>query len=146
MQDFRERHLKATKCIIHYLKVTSHFGIRYSQSIESLVVYTDFDWVGDGDYQKSTSGYVFGFSSRPLVWSSNKHKVVSLSTIKAKYHGVVNVGTEAIWIQQLLGELGFPITSSTVLHCDNQSAIQVVDNPIAHSKMKHAELHFHYLR
>lgn len=45
-----------------------------------------------------------------------------------------------------MGELGFPIESSIVLHCGNQSAIQVSDNPIAHSKMKHVELYFHYLR
>ena len=32
------------------------------------------------------------------------------------------------------------------IHCYNQSAIQVTKNPIAYSKMRHFELHFHYLR
>lgn len=45
-----------------------------------------------------------------------------------------------------LGDLGFPIEASTIIHCDNQSEIQVTDNPITHSKMKHIELHAHYLR
>jgi hypothetical protein len=27
-----------------------------------------------------------------------------------------------------------------------QSVIQVIDNPVAHSKMKHVELHVHYLQ
>jgi hypothetical protein len=78
---------------------------------------------------------VFHFSFGPLVWSSKKHKVVYLSTMEAEYHGAVNVGTKALWILQLLGEIRFPIKASTVNHCDNQSAIQVPDIPIAHSKM-----------
>ena len=61
-----------------------------------------------------------------------------------EYHGVVNartkvVGSNTSW-------MGFPITASTILYCDNQSSIQVVDNLVSHSKMKYVELHFHYLR
>jgi hypothetical protein len=111
-----------------------------------LVGFTDSDWAGDNDDQKSTSGYVFHFSTGPLVWSCKKQKVVSLSTTKAEYHGTIHAGTKAVWIHQLLGELGFPVQTSTTIYCDNQSAIQVVDNPVSHSKMKHVELHAHYLR
>jgi hypothetical protein len=68
-----------------------------------------------------------------------------LSTTKEEYCGVVQAGTEAVWIRQLLGELGFPVQTSTTIYCDNQSAIQVVDNLVSHSKMKHVELHAHYL-
>jgi hypothetical protein len=57
--------------------------------------------------------------------------------MEVEYHGVVNAGTEVVWIHQLLGELGFPVQTSTAIYCDNQSAIQVVDNHVAHSKMKH---------
>lgn len=109
-----------------------------------LVGYNDFDWASDGNDWKSTSDFVFHFSSGPLVWSTKKQKAVSLLTTEVQYCGVVNVGTKAIWIQQLLGEIRIPVEASTVLHYDNQSAIQVIDNPVAHSKMKHVELHFHY--
>ena len=47
----------------------------------------------------------------------------------------------------LLKELGSPIqASSTIIYYDNQSVIQVIDNPISHSKMKLIELQVHYLR
>jgi hypothetical protein len=45
-----------------------------------------------------------------------------------------------------LGEIGFLVQKSTTIYCDNQSAIQVIYKPIAHSKMKHVELHSHYLQ
>jgi hypothetical protein len=45
-----------------------------------------------------------------------------------------------------LGELRFPIETSIAIHYHNQSVIQVADNMVAHSNIKHVELHFHYLR
>jgi hypothetical protein len=107
MQDPKESHWKAVKRIIRYLKGTTHFGIEFSHSSDSVVGYTDFDLAGHDDDWKSTSRY----STGPLVWSCKKHKVVSMSTIEAEYHGVVQAGTEAMWIRQLLGELGLPAQS-----------------------------------
>jgi hypothetical protein len=89
---------------------------------------------------------VFRFSTKPLVWSCKKQKVVSLSTTKEKYRGDVQEGTEVVWIHQLLGEFGLPVQTSTTIYCDNQSGIQVANNHVAHSKMKYVELHAHYLR
>jgi hypothetical protein len=45
-----------------------------------------------------------------------------------------------------LGELKIPIQTSTTIYYDNQSAIHVTDNHVAHSKTKHVEIHAHYLR
>jgi hypothetical protein len=80
------------------------------------------------------------------VWSCKKHKVVSLSTTKEEYRDIVQPGTEAFWIHQILGELGFLVQTPTTIFCDNQSAKHVVDNHVAHSNMKHVELHAHYLQ
>jgi len=63
-----------------------------------------------------------------------------------KYRGTVQACTEAVWIRQILGELGLPIHTSTTIYGDNQSAIQVTANIVSHNKIKHAELHDHYLR
>jgi hypothetical protein len=46
-----------------------------------------------------------------------------------------------------MDELGFLVETLITVYCDNQSAIQVAENCVAHSKMKHVEkLHAHYLR
>ena len=66
---------------------------------------------------------MFHFSSKPLVWSSKKQKVFSLLITEDEYCGVVNVGSEAICIQKLLGEIGFPVKALNIIHCDNQSEI-----------------------
>ena len=146
MKEPRESHQKAAKHIIYYLNGTYHFDIKYSKCFDLLVNYTNSNWEGNGEYQKSIFGFFFHFSFGPLVWSSKKQKFFALSTTKAEYCGVVNAEIEVVWIQQLLGELGLPVKALTFLHYDNPSSIQVVDNPIAHIKMKLVELHFHHLR
>ena len=52
MQYPRESHWKDSKHVIPYLKGTSHFSIIYSWSTDSLVIYTNYDWAGDGDDQR----------------------------------------------------------------------------------------------
>ena len=146
MQDSRESHWKDSKIIIRYIKGTYQFGITYCRRTELSVGYTDFNYGGDIDDKKSTSHYVFQLISRPLVWLCEKQKVVSVSTTKDEYHGTANVGTKAVWIHHLLEELGFPIQASTLIYYDNHSTLQVADNLVSHRKMKHVEIHVHYLR
>ena len=50
----------------------------------------------------------------------------------------------SIW--HLMRKFGFLDETLTMVYCDNPSAIQVVEKPIAHSKMKHTDIHAHYLR
>jgi hypothetical protein len=45
-----------------------------------------------------------------------------------------------------MNEVRFPFGKSTIVYCDNRSAIQVVDHLVVHDKMKRAKLHAHYLR
>jgi hypothetical protein len=42
--------------------------------------------------------------------------------------------------------LGYLVEGPIVVYCDNQSEIYVANNLIAHSKMKHVEIHAHYFK
>jgi hypothetical protein len=72
IQDPQERHWKDAKSIAHYIKCTTDFRIKYCRSLDSLVRFSDSNWVGNGDDHKSTSNYVFHFSFEPPVWLCNK--------------------------------------------------------------------------
>jgi len=41
----------------------------------------------------------FAYITRPMVWLHKKQKVVSLSTTKVDYCGIVNVDTKVVWIR-----------------------------------------------
>lgn len=54
--------------------------------------------------------------------------------------------SEIVWLQGLLGELGFPQMEPTPLHADNTSAIQITANPVFHERTKHIEVDCHSIR
>eukprot|EP00253_Pinus_taeda_P010927 PITA_10927 len=59
-----ESHWKAAKRILRYVHGTVQLGIHYSAEASPLLVgFTNSDWAGDPDDQKSTTGYVFTLGS-----------------------------------------------------------------------------------
>ena len=81
-----------------------------------------------------------------MSWSSRLQTLTALSTTEAEYISAVKAGKEVVWMHQLLAELGFPLSGPSVLHMDNQSAINVAKNPEHHGRMKHLDLRFFWLR
>eukprot|EP00253_Pinus_taeda_P001858 PITA_01858 len=91
-----------------YTKKVVQFGIHYNvETSPLLVVFTDSDWAGDPDDRKSTTGYVFTLGSRPITWTCNKQSSISLSSVEAEYHGIVEASKESMWLRQILLDFGF---------------------------------------
>ena len=59
----------------------------------------------------------------PIIWSSNKQSAILFSSTEAEYRGVVNVATQCLWSQGILGEFGIESENSTTIYFENQSAI-----------------------
>ncbi|XP_059067900.1 secreted RxLR effector protein 161-like [Cryptomeria japonica] len=147
MQEPHESHWKVAKLILHYIQGTHSYGIHYASDVDiDLVGYTDSDWVSDSLDRKSTSKYCFYLGSGPISWSSKKQSAIALSSTEGEYRGAVNAAIEAIWLQNILPELNITFRKTTVLFCDNQSAIQISRNPVHHRHTKHIEIHMHYIR
>eukprot|EP00253_Pinus_taeda_P027129 PITA_27129 len=77
-------------------------GISLSQSNAKasplLVDFTDFDWVGDPDDQKSIVGYVFTLGSAPITWACKKQSAISIFSVEEEY-GVIEASKEAMWLR-----------------------------------------------
>ena len=79
-------HLLAAKCVLRYAKGTLTFSVFYSkEKNQYLVGFSDSDYARDVEDRKSTSGFVFLFTSRAMSWSSRKQPVVTLSTTEAEF-------------------------------------------------------------
>ena len=59
---------------------------------------------------------------------------------------MANATCELLWIQSLLRDLGVPLTAPPVLWCDNLGATYLSANPILHSRTKHVDVDFHFVR
>lgn len=67
--------------------------------------YSDSDWAGNKDSQKSTSGFIFILNGRPVSWCSKKQPTVALSSTIAEYIALTLATKEIIWLRLLLTEL-----------------------------------------
>ena len=141
-------HWNAVKRIIRYLKNTREHGILYTKTTRSEVIqgFSDSDFANDIDTRRSTSGYTFKLSNGPVTWNSQRQSTVSLSTTEAEYIAASCETREAIWIRQLLCDVGEPMRGPTPIFMDSQSAIKLIHNPEFHKRTKHVDIRYHYTR
>ena len=146
MQQPSQIHWEATKRILRYLKGTIFHGLHLcSSQSHCLIAYSDSDWGGNLDNHNSTSAYVIYFGGNQISWSFKKQCSVARSSIEAKFRAIAAAVLEIFWIRNLLDELGINF-STPVLHCDNLGVTYLCSNPIYHSKMKHVEIDFYFVR
>ncbi|GJU48219.1 ribonuclease H-like domain-containing protein [Tanacetum coccineum] len=93
----------------------------------------------------STSGYCVFLSDNLLSWSAKRQHTLSRSSAKAEYHGVANVVTETAWLRNLLRELHSPLSTATLVYCDNVSTIYMPANSVQHQRTKHIEIDIHFI-
>ena len=53
---------------------------------------------------------------------------------------------EAIWLRKMLFGLFDQSLRPSVICCDNQSCIKLMENPVFHDKSKHIGIKYHFIR
>ncbi|GJW11697.1 ribonuclease H-like domain-containing protein [Tanacetum coccineum] len=146
MHDPREPHFSALKRILHYVRGTLDYGLQLFSSTTDLVAYSDADWAGCPTTRRSTFEYCVFLGNNLLSWSSKRQPTLSRSSAEAEYRGVANAVAETCWLRNLLRELHSPLSSATLVYCDNVSAIYLSSNPVQHQRTKHIEIDIHFVR
>ena len=124
----RESHLTAVKRIIRYINGTPNYGLWYSKDSNAcLASYSDADWAGSVDDQKSTLGGYFYLGNNLVSWMSKKQNSVSLSMAEAKCMAAGSCCTQLLWMKKLLNDYRIPQDTMCVF-CDNTSAINLSKN------------------
>ncbi|WVZ75460.1 hypothetical protein U9M48_023510 [Paspalum notatum var. saurae] len=142
----RTSHRQAVKRIFRYLKFTPELGLWYSlDSSLSLRGFSDADHAGCRIDRKSTSGTCQLLGTSLVSWSSRKQTSVSLSTIEAEYIAAARCCSQLLWMKATLSDFGLRFEKIPLL-VDSSSAISVAKNPVLHSRTKHIDVRFHFLR
>ena len=80
-----------------------------------------------------------------MSWKSKLRDRVALSTTEAEYIAISEAAKEMIWLKNFLNELGKE-QDDAPMFSDSQSAISLAKNPVFHSRCKHIQLRYHFIR
>ncbi|GKA57477.1 hypothetical protein Tco_0756665 [Tanacetum coccineum] len=101
-------------------------GLWYSKDTGmSLTAYADADQVGCQDTRGSTSG--------------------SAQFLEAEYIALSRCYAQIIWIRSQLTNYGFQF-NKIPLYCDNKSAIALCCNNVQHSRAKHIDVRYDFIK
>ena len=140
------QHWMAVKHILRYLRGTSGVGLTYKPLSDDLRGFADSDWANCPETSRSVTGHVFILAGASVSWRSRSQKTVALSSSEAEYYALGDAGGQAVFLRQLLDELGRGISGPTTIAEDNRGCIGMVANEVPHSRTKHIRLRHHYIR
>jgi phosphoribosyl-AMP cyclohydrolase len=88
---------------------------------------------------------VFNLFGGAISWMSKRRVVVALSTIEVEYMAATHASKELVWLQILFSGIGL-VQQDVRIECDSQSVIFLAKNPAYHSKTKHIDVQYHFVR
>ncbi|GJW18424.1 retrovirus-related pol polyprotein from transposon TNT 1-94 [Tanacetum coccineum] len=140
------KHLKEVQQIFRYLRQSYNMGLWYPKdSGFKLIAYSDADHAGCKDDCKSTSGGLKFLGGKLVSWSSKKQDCTVTSTAEAEYVSLSACCAQVIWMRTQLLDYGYKY-NRILMYCDSKSAIAISCNPVQHSKTKHIDIWYHFIK
>ncbi|GKC09505.1 retrovirus-related pol polyprotein from transposon TNT 1-94 [Tanacetum coccineum] len=141
-----KKHLHAVKRIFKYLRGTINHGLWYPKdSSIALTAYADADHAGCQDTRRSTSGSMQLLGDRLVSWSSKRQKSTAISSTKAEYIAMSGCCAQILWMRSQLTDYGLGF-NKIPMYYDNKSVIALCCNNVQHSRSKHIDIRFHFIK
>nr|GEY72645.1 retrovirus-related Pol polyprotein from transposon TNT 1-94 [Tanacetum cinerariifolium] len=115
---------------------------------DSSVVLTAFAYVnhaGCQDTRRITSGSLQFLGDRLISWSSKRQMSATISSTEAKYIALSGCYAQILWMRSQLTDyvLGF---NKIPMYCNNKNAIALCCNNVQHSRSKHIDVRYHFIK
>ncbi|GJZ91883.1 hypothetical protein Tco_0663948 [Tanacetum coccineum] len=91
------------------------------------------------------SGHPYVSHSQLVSWSSKRQKSVAISGTKAEYIALSGCCAQVLWMRSQLTDYGLGF-NKILMYCDNKSAIALCCNNVQHSRSKHIDIRFHFIK
>ncbi|GJT60925.1 retrovirus-related pol polyprotein from transposon TNT 1-94 [Tanacetum coccineum] len=95
--------------------------------------------------RKSTSGTCQLLGGKIVYWSAKKQQSIAMSSAKAEYVAATGCCTNILWMKSQLTDYDI-IYEKVSIFCDNISAIAISNNPVLHSRTKHIDIRYHFIK
>jgi hypothetical protein len=140
--------LTAARNVAAYLKSSADVGIQFTrQESPRLIGYCDATFNDDPQTSRSTGAYVFTYGGSAICWKSKLQSLVAGGgTAESEMDALYTATKEAIWLNGLLSEIGYPQPQPIPIFCDNQAAVIIANGGGTHSKTKHFRYRIAFIR
>ncbi|GJX03829.1 retrovirus-related pol polyprotein from transposon TNT 1-94 [Tanacetum coccineum] len=125
--------------------VCARYQARPTDSGFELIAYSDSDHARCKDDCKSTSGGLQFLGEKLVSWSSKKQDCTAMSTAEAEYVSLSTCCAQVIWMRTQLLDYGYKY-NRIPMYCDSKSAIAISCNPVQHSRTKHIDIRYHFIK
>nr|GEU75816.1 integrase, catalytic region, zinc finger, CCHC-type, peptidase aspartic, catalytic [Tanacetum cinerariifolium] len=134
------------KRIFRFLRGTVNQGLWYPKdSSVALTAFADADHVGCQDTRRSTSGSLQFLGEMLISWSSKRQKSATISSTEAEYIALSGCCAQILWMRSQLTDYGLGF-NKIPMYCDNKSVIALCCNNVQHSRSKHIEIRYHFIK
>nr|GEX85023.1 copia protein [Tanacetum cinerariifolium] len=109
----------------------------------TFVVYTDH--AGCQDTRRSTYGSMQLLGDRLVSWSSKRQKSIAISSTEAEYIALSSCCAQVLCMRSQLTDYGLGFNKIPVYY-DNKRDIALCCNNVQHSRSKHIDIRFHFIK
>nr|GEV01933.1 hypothetical protein [Tanacetum cinerariifolium] len=96
-------------------------------------------------FRKSTSEGCHILRGKLVCWSAKKQTSVAMSSTEAEYVAAAGCCAQVLWIKRQLADYDV-LYDKVHIFCDNTSVIAISNNPVLHSRTKHIDIRYHFIR
>ncbi|GJU78562.1 hypothetical protein Tco_1275632 [Tanacetum coccineum] len=96
-------------------------------------------------YRGSTSGSAQFLEDKLVSWSSKNQKSTAISSTEAEYIALSGCCAQILWMRSQQTNYGFKF-NKIPLYCDNKSVIALCCNNVQHSRSKHIDVRYHFIK
>jgi len=150
---YGKEHWAAIKRDLRFVKGSMNKGLVFNKNSSFVLQgWSDADWAGDNETQRSTTDFTFIFGGAAVSWGSTFQKTVALSTMEAEYMALCEASKGAVWRNKLVQSVasqglqtatsGGPIN----IKVDNSDCTDFSKHPVEHKRTKHIDNRFHFVR
>nr|GEU63770.1 retrovirus-related Pol polyprotein from transposon TNT 1-94 [Tanacetum cinerariifolium] len=124
-------------------ELTTLYSLTKPKERSYLPKYSNYD--GCNIDRKSTSGACQMLGGKLVCWSAKKQQSVAMSSADAEYVIVVGCCANLLWMKIQLSDYDIHYMMVPIFF-NNTSSIAISNSPILHSRTKHIDIRYHFIR
>ncbi|GJW56980.1 hypothetical protein Tco_0103711, partial [Tanacetum coccineum] len=111
----------------------------------ALTSFSNGDHAGCQDTRRSTSDSMQLLGDILVSWSSKRQKSAAISSTEAEYIALSGCYAQILWMRSQLTDYGLGF-NKIPMYRDNKSAIALCCNNVQHSRSKHIDIRYHFIK